>query len=222
MAQSRRSQRKLETEARIMSAAVRVFSQNGYSASTMDAIAQEAGLSKPTLYQYVASKEELFSAMLEAPRDMMLDVFDRDQTGGFVNQLHAFAWRYADVVMDPDLLSLARLVIGEAQRFPEIGRAYQSSGPDQVLTRLVAFMEHQKQAGHLSFEDAELAAQDFWGLILSGPRNMALHDPENIPDGAAIAQSIHNGLYVFLKAYATQPEHDCSVLHRVIAASSRP
>lgn len=46
-----------------------------------------------------------------------------------VAELYAFSWHYADVVLHPDMLNLARLIIGEAQRLPDIGRAYQASGP---------------------------------------------------------------------------------------------
>ena len=72
--------------------------------------------------------------------------------------------------MQPELLSLARLTIGEVQRFPEIGRAYQTAGHDKVLQGLMGLLTTHRDAGRLEFEDAELAAQDLWGLILSAPR----------------------------------------------------
>jgi AcrR family transcriptional regulator len=57
---SRRQQNRIEREGRILDAALRVFSLTGYSGATMDAVAAEAGLTKPTLYQYFPSKESLF------------------------------------------------------------------------------------------------------------------------------------------------------------------
>ena len=129
-----------------------------------------------------------------------------------VQDLHDFAWHYADTVMRPELLSLARLIIGEVQRFPEIGRAYQASGPDRVLAGIMDYLTRRRGEGRLEFDDAELAAQDLWGLILSAPRTQALYMPDDIPDRAALARYIHNGLRVFLKAYSAAPEADLAKL----------
>ena len=69
---SRRQQNKIERERRILEAALKVFSEMGYSGANMDAVALEANLSKPTLYQYFQSKEALFSAMMLGERDQIV------------------------------------------------------------------------------------------------------------------------------------------------------
>jgi len=51
---------------RILESAHRVFSQKGYREATMDEIAEGLGLSKPALYRYYKSKEELFREILES------------------------------------------------------------------------------------------------------------------------------------------------------------
>lgn len=217
---SRRQQNRIERERRILEAALKVFSETGFSGTTMDAVAIEAGLSKPTLYQYFASKEALFSGMLLGERDQMLEFFQHPSGKGIVADLHGFAWDYADTVMRPDLLSLARLIIGEVQRFPEIGRAYQESGPDRLLRGIMDYLEGRRTAGQLAFEDAELAAQDLWGLILSAPRTQALYMPDHLPTRAEVARYLNNGLRVFLKAYSTRPAEDLAALEALINAHS--
>jgi TetR/AcrR family transcriptional regulator, mexJK operon transcriptional repressor len=106
--------------------------------------------------------------------------------------------------MRPDLLGLARLVIGEAARFPEIGAAYQAAGPDRLLRGMIAWLEASAPPGRLAFDDAELAAQDLWALILSAPRTQALAPPRCSArprrDGK---RYLDNGLRVFLRAYST-------------------
>jgi AcrR family transcriptional regulator len=207
----RRQQNRLNRERAILDAALKVFAAQGYSGATMDAVANEAGLTKPTLYSYFPSKDDLFQAMMLAKRDLMLDVFDHP-SGSMVVDLHGFAWAYADTVMRPDMLSLARLIIGEVARFPEIGRAYQASGPDHLLRGIMRYLATQRNAGRLAFDDAELAAQDLWGLILSAPRTQALHMPDALPDRAILNRYITNGLRVFLKAYSTTPAQDLDQL----------
>lgn len=209
---SRRQQNRQTRERRILEAALTVFAREGYSGATMDAVAAQSGLSKPTLYQYFTSKEALFAAMMGARRDHMLAVFARPAPGGMVDALWAFAWDYADTVMRPEMLSLARLVIGEVTRFPEIGRTYQASGPDRLLRGLMDYLASQAAAGRLAFDDAELAAEDLWGLILSAPRTRALYRPEEAPTRPELLRFIRNGLRVFLKAYSTDPEADLAHL----------
>jgi AefR-like transcriptional repressor, C-terminal domain len=149
--------------------------------------------------------------MMLGKRDLMLDVFDHP-TGCMVTDLHGFAWAYADTVMRPDMLSLARLIIGEVSRFPEIGRAYQASGPDRLLHGIMHYLDGQREAGRLAYDDTELAAQDLWGLILSAPRTQAMYMPDAAPDRMTLARYIHNGLRVFLKAYSTNPAPDLDQL----------
>jgi len=214
---SRREQNRRDKKDRLLRAAIKVFAQAGYTGASMDVIAAEAGLTKPTLYHYFPSKEALFSAMMAAPRDAMVLAFDPQPDAHYVDQLHRFAWAYAETVMRPEFLSLARLIIAEAHRFPEVGRDYQQSGPDKVLHDLMTFLETQRAQGRLTFDDAELAAEDFWGLILSAPRNRALHVPDAETSRPALARYINNGLRTFLRAYAVQRDSDLTHLERTIS-----
>lgn len=208
----RRQLNRIARERAFLDAALQLFAANGYSGTTMDQVAEAAGLTKPTLYQYFPSKEALFARMMLEKRDTMLAAFAMPDGGGMVEQLHAFAWRYADTVMQPMMLSLARLILAEVQRFPEIGRAYQAAGPDQLLAALKAFLESQRATGRLRFQDAELAAEDLWGLILSAPRTQALYRPDLALSRAGLARYVTNGLQVFLRAYSTDPEADLARL----------
>ena len=217
-APSRREQNRIDRERRILDAALKVFAEQGYSGTTMDAVASEAGLSKPTLYQYFDSKDALFQAMMLGKRDQMLTMFEHPSSQGMVADLHSFAWAYADTVMRPDMLSLARLIIGEVQRFPEIGRAYQASGPDHLLRGIMAYLSAKRAAGRLVFDDAELAAQDLWGLILSAPRTQALYLPDAQPTRAQLGRYITNGLRVFLRAYSTDATTDLEQLEALESA----
>ncbi|MDT0613553.1 TetR/AcrR family transcriptional regulator [Streptomyces lancefieldiae] len=51
-------------EQQMLDAAVRIFGQRGYTAASMDEIAELAGVSKPLVYLYLNSKEDLFTACI--------------------------------------------------------------------------------------------------------------------------------------------------------------
>ncbi|PWB74531.1 MAG: hypothetical protein C3F07_07300 [Anaerolineales bacterium] len=58
-------QRSEETRTRIMEAAIKLFSNNGYNKASVDEICAEAGISKGAFYHHFKSKQELFLALLD-------------------------------------------------------------------------------------------------------------------------------------------------------------
>lgn len=62
----------------ILSVAEIIFIRDGYSATTMDNIAEKAELSKATLYSYFKNKEQLFYSILESKIDIYTDKLKLD------------------------------------------------------------------------------------------------------------------------------------------------
>jgi AcrR family transcriptional regulator len=65
-------------EQQMLDAAVEMFSVNGYHETSMDAIAAKAEISKPMLYLYYGSKEELFGACLNRELTRFIDAVRAD------------------------------------------------------------------------------------------------------------------------------------------------
>ncbi|KJX74521.1 TetR/AcrR family transcriptional regulator [Mycobacterium lepromatosis] len=65
-------------EQQMLDAAVQMFSVNGYYKTSMDAIAAEAQISKPMLYLYYGSKEDLFGACLNREMNRFIAVVRAD------------------------------------------------------------------------------------------------------------------------------------------------
>jgi AcrR family transcriptional regulator len=61
-----------ERRAQLLAAAQRVFAENGYHSAAMDEIAEEAGVSKPVLYQHFPGKLDLYIALLESHVDELV------------------------------------------------------------------------------------------------------------------------------------------------------
>ncbi|MBW4704132.1 MULTISPECIES: TetR/AcrR family transcriptional regulator [Actinomycetes] len=59
-------------EQQMLDAAVKVFSRRGFHAASMDEIAEDAGISKPMVYAYLGTKEELFIACLHRETARMM------------------------------------------------------------------------------------------------------------------------------------------------------
>jgi AcrR family transcriptional regulator len=65
-------------EQQMLDAAVQMFSVNGYHETSMDVIAAEAQISKPMLYLYYGSKEDLFGACLDRELSRFIDAVRAD------------------------------------------------------------------------------------------------------------------------------------------------
>ncbi len=65
-------------EQQMLDAAVQMFSVNGYHETSMDAIAAQAAISKPMLYLYYGSKEDLFGACLDRELRRFIDAVRTD------------------------------------------------------------------------------------------------------------------------------------------------
>lgn len=211
-----------EKRGRILNAALREFSKSGYSGASMTAIAKRAAVSKPTLYQYIGQKDALFRAVLDEGRATILAPFEAAAGKEMVDVLWDFSWAYSDFVLHPDNLSIARLMIGEAERVPDIARQFHETGPAQALAGIAQYLDKKRADKALIFENADLAAENLWSLILSGPRNHALHFPQDLPSEADLSLSIENGLRAFLRAYSADVDGDLLALQAVSANRPKP
>jgi pimeloyl-ACP methyl ester carboxylesterase/AcrR family transcriptional regulator len=213
-------ERQREKRERIRQAAHDEFCENGYDGASMDRIATRADVSKPTLYQYFGGKDALMEAVLDVGR-MQIVAPLMAKEGPLVERLWRFAWGYADFVLRPDMLSLARLILGEASRRPENAIAYHQNGPARAFEGLVEFVSDAVAGGELQTDAPELTAQNLWSLILSGPRDYYLHHVEQRPSEQELLNVIGHGLRVFLKAYAVDAATRIGELDAFVCAKNK-
>src|SRR5580692_6679069 len=119
-----RRRRKAERPQEIIEAAFAEFSRNGYATTTLDQIAERAGVTKGTIYVYFESKEHLFISMVrEFTKPTMETVQDMFKThdGSTADLLRdQFSFIYEHLVEDRRRREVVRMLIAEAPRFPEL------------------------------------------------------------------------------------------------------
>lgn len=85
----------------ILEAALEVFSAYGFRGATLDQIADVAGLSKPNLLYYFASKEAMHQALLTRLLDTWLDPLrDMDEQGDPVTEILGYVRRKIELSRD--------------------------------------------------------------------------------------------------------------------------
>ena len=118
-------------------------------------------------------------------------------------------------------MQLRRLVIGEANRFPELGRAFYERGAGRSVAALATAFERLTARGLLRAEDPELAAAHFNWLVMAAPVNRAmLLGDEAIPTAAELDRYAEGGVRAFLAAYAVKPASRPPQLAAARASSS--
>jgi TetR/AcrR family transcriptional repressor of mexJK operon len=199
--------RSIRKRAAILDAATTVFLRNGYVGTSMDEIAALARVSKQTVYKHFADKESLFTAIVNAAVEAAGDPVWEDakalaEADDPEPALRALARRQLGQVMQPRLMQLRRLVIGEANRFPQLGRAFFEHGAGRSVAALAAAFERLTARGLLRADDAEVAAAHFNWLVMSAPVNRAmLLGDEAIPDTDELDRYAETGVRTFLAAY---------------------
>ena len=157
---------------------------------------------------HFADKRQLFAEIVAATVTQVSDpVYDEvlhlQDSGDIDADLRDLARRQLAKVMQPQLLQLRRLVIGEAGRFPELGRIFYERGPGRTIAALATVFERLAARGLLVLEDPLLAAEHFNWLVMSIPLNRAmLLGEDELPASAELNQYADAGVRAFLAAYA--------------------
>lgn len=192
----------------IRQAAVGEFLRKGYVGTSMDDVAAAARVSKQTVYKLFGSKEELFVGIIESTvGEVMDEVFERvdpaqNPAEDLEVELLTMGRRLIVLIMQPDLLSLRRLVSGEANRFPQLGEVWWRGGPARLMARLVQRLHQANMDGELSVDDPELAAAQLTWLILSIPLNRSMLCPHETYTEDDLRRYADAGVRTFLAAYA--------------------
>jgi AcrR family transcriptional regulator len=196
-----------QSKEKILAAAEDVFLRHGFLGPSMDAVAEQAGVSKQTVYAHFKSKETLFIKVVEqmtggAARQIGEDVED-DFEG---RSVHDFLLDVANdqlfIVMTPRLMRLRRMIIGEVERFPDLGRSLYENGPQRSIARIARAIEHYSRIGELRCADATEAATQFNWLVMGGPTNAAMMlGDKGIPSKIRLKAHAQESVRIFLSAF---------------------
>jgi AcrR family transcriptional regulator len=191
----------------ILDVASTLFLRDGYLATSMDQIAAAAAVSKQTVYKQFTDKQSLFREIVTGTVEQVSDPVARQvaslpDSSDLEADLQNVARALVSQVSQPRVMQLRRLVIGEAGRFPELGRLFYQRGPGRTIDALAAAFESLAARNKLRLDDPQLAAEHFNWLVMSIPLNrMMLCGDSERPDPAALDRYADAGAQAFLASY---------------------
>jgi AcrR family transcriptional regulator len=157
---------------KVLDTAMRLFATRGYEATSIAAIASEARVGKHTIYRRYADKGALFKACVDRTMLTILEARagEEGEAGGPLDRLKAIVVRAAQVAVDPQMVSLYRMSIAEALRFPEVGAIFNDPERDPLIARCAELVEQAQEEGALGPEDpfvlAELLLEMTAGILM--------------------------------------------------------
>ena len=202
---------RMKTEAKrqaILEVAAQAFQELGFERTSMSEICARVGGSKATIYNYFASKEELFSEVMflstEAEFMVVHQALDAS-TDDVAESLQRFGERLLTFLYSPRIRAERHLAISESRR-SELGRLVYERGVQRSQNLIAAFMARAMTQGQLRETDARVVAQHFFGLLEAELLEPFLHQQLGEVGAEQIRAVTARAVAVFMAGYGP-PAH---------------
>ncbi len=190
---------------KILRAASRLFIENGFASTTLDAVGEAAGVTKRTIYQHIGNKDALFRTVLHQRLPLADEMrFEIDIDGKSVEAVvTAMARRLLETALAPEAIALQRTIVIEAMRFPQLVQDVIDDGMATLNGNIATIFAELVQRGALPPTDTARAADLFYDIVI-GNRSfrLTMGHREIMPDEEELRQRVHMFLYGHLLPHA--------------------
>jgi len=186
----------------ILDGAKRCFLDVGFDAASMNEVTAAAGVSKGTLYVYFEDKVAILSALIEREKLAALSAAANALNAGGTTReaLTRFGTHVTTRLTADEVIKAQRMVLGVAERFPEIAQRFFASDTFSAHMTLKDFLEARPQ--EFDIEDTDLAARQFLELAMASIYKRRLFG--NLANPATpeqIARVVSSAVDIFMSYY---------------------
>ena len=189
-----------ETRTIIYETARREFAARGFAATNMESVARAAGVSTKTLYRLIPNKAALFEAMITERIDRLVSGVrlraceGRDVETGLRDALLVCG----ELILDPNVISLQRVILSESDKFPEIAETFFHKAITPTQNTLASWLRTQAGRGLLTLDDADVAAGMLLGMLVFQPQRAVLFGQAPPPTHAQLVHRAEACTELFL------------------------
>lgn len=187
----------------ILDAASRIFLARGFAGTSMEAVAEEAGVSKITIYAHFSDKDTLFSAMVRA----RCEAYNRPERFEAYADLPPrralveMGRNFLALLLDPEVLRLYRVISAEAASRPKVAELFYAAGPERAIELFTEYFRRAAARGHFVADDPEKIADDFLSLLKGKLHFRATLSLGPRPSRAEVARHVEHAVAVVLRAF---------------------
>ncbi|WP_130470012.1 TetR/AcrR family transcriptional regulator [Candidatus Magnetaquicoccus inordinatus] len=161
---------------RVMEAATRQFCEQGYERTSIDSVAQEAAVSKVTIYSYFSTKEQLFEAVVGSYSDQVFanlppELLDPQQPERALTHIGE---QFLHLIFSEEAIGIFRALIGSATQQNTACQLFFRRGPEDIMRQVAQYMHAAQQANSLTINDPLTAADHFLSLLMGRAHLLAL------------------------------------------------
>ncbi|GAA0649454.1 TetR/AcrR family transcriptional regulator [Brevundimonas lenta] len=191
----------------LVKAAAEMFFEQGYAATSIDAIIARAGGSKRNIYNEFGNKEGLFASIVSENAERILSALRIDEIEGrdLRETLMVFGTRLMDGYMSPALIGAYRTVVTEADRFPGLVRSFYEQGPGRATARLAEVLEEARDRGEIQTDDCARVAGHFVGMVRDNLHLQVVLGLRPPPSEDETKVAVASAVQVFLRGVRADP-----------------
>jgi len=187
----------------ILTAATALFYERGITATTMEAVAEKAAVSKMTVYSHFPDKASLLQATFERNigRMQLPELTDETDLLPSIDALIAFGEQLVSFLTRPEIVKSGRLMVASAEDHPALAAAFFAAGPAVMLGRVSAFLGSLCRRGLLAIDQPDLAAEQLiaaWLGMSQLRQNLGVAGP---PSPEEVARNVRQATRTFLAAW---------------------
>lgn len=190
----------------VLEGARKIFMRDGFERASVDDIAREAGVSKATIYAYFPDKQLLFLEVARCECHRQAEAAEALVEGDIPVRValtiaaeHIVAFQLSDFGQ-----RMFRIVVGEGERFPGLGRQFYDFGPGLIHERLVHHLKSFVDCGQLKIEDFDLAADQFAQLCKATIHEKLIFGMAETITPELAHRSVHGAVDMFLARYGVK------------------
>jgi TetR/AcrR family transcriptional regulator, mexJK operon transcriptional repressor len=192
----------------ILDAAYALFLERGIAATTMDAVAERASVSKMTVYANFRDKPALLAAVFDRQIKLMrvFDISVGPDLDSSIEGLVKLGEAFVSGCTRPEVVRMTVLMEECAAENPRLAATFYAAGRGEILRRVATSLKALTARGLLSIKDPEMTAEQLFGSWFGMGvlrQSLGLADP---PSPSAIAKSVRHAVDTMVRAWSKDAE----------------
>ncbi len=189
----------------IIDAAGDLFIEQGFSNTSMDKVAERAGVSKQTVYSHFGSKEGIFVTSIETKcilNSLSSEFFQQKAPTAHI--MLEFAHHFNDLLLNKDAIRMLHLCCDSAENHPEVSELFYTAGPDNFRRLLSDFLAQRAASGELDIPNTDTAALQFMFMVNGDEPLRARLGLKPKLSSQELDDYLKSSVRIFLKGYSAE------------------